>query len=50
MPRVALISLEPAHAIAWLLREAPTMQGKTVLINLSGRGDKDVDQMMDRLA
>lgn len=42
-------ALEPAHAIAWLLREAPTMQGKTVLINLSGRGDKDVAQMMDVL-
>jgi len=25
------------------------MQGKTVLMNLSGRGDKDVAQMMDVL-
>jgi tryptophan synthase beta subunit len=25
------------------------MQGKTVLMNLSGRGDKDVAQMMDIL-
>jgi tryptophan synthase beta chain len=39
-------ALEPAHAIAWLLREAPTLSGKTVLVNLSGRGDKDVAQMM----
>jgi tryptophan synthase beta chain len=30
-------------------REAPKMQGKTVLMNLSGRGDKDVAQMMDIL-
>ncbi len=41
-------ALEPAHAIAWLLREAgreiPT--GSTVLVNLSGRGDKDADQVM----
>ena len=42
-------ALEPAHALAWVLREAPTMQGKTVLLNLSGRGDKDVGQMMDIL-
>jgi tryptophan synthase beta subunit len=26
------------------------MQGETVLVNLSGRGDKDVAQMMDILA
>jgi tryptophan synthase beta chain len=43
-------ALEPAHAIAWILREAPSMQGATVLVNLSGRGDKDVGQMMDVLA
>jgi tryptophan synthase beta chain len=42
-------ALEPAHAIAWLVREAPTMQGQTVVLNLSGRGDKDVSQMMDVL-
>src|SRR4051812_21022102 len=40
-------ALEPAHAIAWLLRAAPQLQGRTVLVNLSGRGDKDVAQMMD---
>ncbi|MFT7645953.1 MAG: tryptophan synthase beta chain [Candidatus Poriferisodalaceae bacterium] len=39
-------ALESAHAIAWVAREAASLQGKTVLINLSGRGDKDVDQMM----
>ncbi len=42
-------ALESAHAIAWLLREAPSMQGSTVLVSLSGRGDKDVAQMMDIL-
>jgi tryptophan synthase beta chain len=42
-------ALECAHALAWIAREAPTMQGKTVLMNLSGRGDKDVAQMMDIL-
>jgi tryptophan synthase beta chain len=42
-------ALEPAHAIAWVVRAAPTLQGQTVLVNLSGRGDKDVAQMMDLL-
>ena len=42
-------ALEPAHALAWVLREAPALAGRTVLINLSGRGDKDVAQMMDLL-
>ena len=39
-------ALESAHALAWIVREAPQMQGQSVLMNLSGRGDKDVDQMM----
>ncbi|HUF98826.1 MAG TPA: tryptophan synthase subunit beta [Ilumatobacter sp.] len=42
-------ALESAHAIAWLAREAHTMQGEVVVVNLSGRGDKDVGQMMDVL-
>ena len=42
-------ALEPAHGLAWILREAKNMQGRTVLLNLSGRGDKDVGQMMDVL-
>jgi tryptophan synthase beta chain len=40
-------ALEPAHALAWVIREAPSMQGRTVLLNLSGRGDKDVAQVME---
>ena len=43
-------ALECAHALAWIAREAGTMRGKTVLMNLSGRGDKDVGQMMNVLA
>jgi tryptophan synthase beta chain len=42
-------ALESAHALAWIKREAPHMQGQSLLMNLSGRGDKDVDQMMDIL-
>lgn len=43
-------ALECAHALAWIVRAAPEMQGNTVLMNLSGRGDKDVAQMMDILS
>jgi len=41
-------ALEPAHAIAWVMREAgrEIPLGSTVLVNLSGRGDKDADQVM----
>ncbi|MBU6317138.1 MAG: tryptophan synthase subunit beta [Acidobacteria bacterium] len=42
-------ALECAHALAWIVRAAPEMQGQTVMMNLSGRGDKDVAQMMDVL-
>ncbi len=36
-------ALESAHAIAWLKREAGQFKkGSVVVINLSGRGDKDV--------
>ncbi len=42
-------ALESAHAIAWVSRARDELAGKTVLVNLSGRGDKDVTQMMDIL-
>ena len=38
-------ALESAHALAWVAREADSLAGKTVVINLSGRGDKDVQQV-----
>ncbi len=38
-------ALESAHAIAWVVREAASLAGKTVVVNLSGRGDKDVQQV-----
>ena len=43
-------ALEPAHALAWVSRARNELSGQAVLLNLSGRGDKDVDQMMDRMA
>ena len=47
-----LPALEPAHAIAWVVREAgrSVPEGSSVLVTLSGRGDKDVAQVRDLLA
>ena len=44
-------ALEPAHAIGWLMREAgrSVPSGSTVLVTLSGRGDKDAVQVAERL-
>ena len=44
-------ALEPAHAIGWVAREAGHSIPKdtTVLITLSGRGDKDAAQVAERL-
>jgi tryptophan synthase beta chain len=44
-------ALEPAHAVAWVVREAGRSipAGTTVLINLCGRGDKDAAQVMEML-
>ena len=37
-------ALESAHAVAWAMRVAPTLRpDQHILVNLSGRGDKDAD-------
>ena len=37
-------ALESAHAVAYAMKLAKTLPGdKTILVNLSGRGDKDID-------
>jgi len=42
-----LPALESAHAIAWLLREGRTLgKDARVIVNLSGRGDKDVEEVL----
>jgi tryptophan synthase beta chain len=38
-------ALESAHALAWISRERESLAGKVVLVNMSGRGDKDVEQV-----
>jgi tryptophan synthase beta chain len=35
-------ALESAHAVGYLLRERAALAGKLVILNLSGRGDKDL--------
>ena len=36
-------ALESAHAVAEAIKHAPTAAQKIVVVNLSGRGDKDID-------
>jgi tryptophan synthase beta chain len=36
-------ALESAHAIAEVIRRAPAARGQVFLVNLSGRGDKDME-------
>ena len=46
-----LPALETAHALAWVLREGRGLGPKTrVIVNLSGRGDKDVNEVLRVLA
>jgi tryptophan synthase beta chain len=40
-------ALESAHALALVIRARDELAGRTVLINLSGRGDKDVQQVSE---
>jgi len=41
-------ALESAHAVAYAMKLAKTLgKDKTILINLSGRGDKDIDFVVD---
>ena len=38
-----LAALETSHALAWVVKNAPAMkESEIVLVNLSGRGDKDI--------
>lgn len=44
-------ALESAHAIAYVIREAPRMKKSNILlVNLSGRGDKDVMEASKHLS
>ncbi len=45
-------ALESAHAVAFALKLAadPAEKHRTILVNLSGRGDKDIDFVMEKFA
>jgi len=40
-------ALESAHAVAYAIKLAKDKQRESILINLSGRGDKDIDFIVD---
>ena len=43
-----LPALETSHALAWVVENAPKMSAdQTILVNLSGRGDKDILTVAD---
>lgn len=42
-------AVESSHAVAYALKLAKTMKpGETILVNLSGRGDKDIDFVVEQ--
>ena len=44
-----LPALESSHAVAWVVREAPQRSADhIVIVNLSGRGDKDINTVAQR--
>lgn len=43
-------ALESAHAVAYGLKLAKERPDESILINLSGRGDKDIDFVMEKFA
>jgi tryptophan synthase beta chain len=43
-------ALESAHAVAEVMKRAPKMdKDKLIIVNLSGRGDKDVAQVAAKI-
>lgn len=44
-----LPALESSHALAWILASAEELRGKRVVVNLSGRGDKDLTSVQQAL-
>ncbi len=41
-------AIESAHALAYAIRCSRTMKSGSILVNLSGRGDKDLDFMIEK--
>lgn len=43
-----IAAIESSHAVAYALKIAPELKGKKILVNLSGRGDKDIDFIVEK--
>ena len=44
-------ALESSHALAYTMKLAPTLsKDKVIIVNLSGRGDKDIDYIAERIS
>ena len=41
-------AIESSHAVAFAMRLAKQMERGSILINLSGRGDKDMDYIIEK--
>ena len=41
-------AIESAHALAYAIRCSRQMKSGSILVNLSGRGDKDLDFMIEK--
>ena len=41
-------AIESSHAVAQAIKLAATKQGESILVNLSGRGDKDIDFVVEK--
>jgi len=45
-----LAALESSHAVYYAMKLAPRMpKSSTIVVNLSGRGDKDVNTILEKL-
>ena len=42
-------ALESAHAVAEAIKRAPSAKGRTFIVNLSGRGDKDIGILRENM-
>ena len=40
-------ALESSHAVSFAMKWAKDNSGKSIFVNLSGRGDKDIDFIID---
>lgn len=46
-----LPALESSHAVAWALKELPSVSSdKIAILNMSGRGDKDIEQISGKIS